>query len=89
MSTRERAPALLLATTLAVALFAAVLLATAAPSTEGSEDFQRLVGGLGLGPAVDLSRCPAEFDPRVDAGCALGGEPLPASTLFCPVHAGR
>jgi hypothetical protein len=34
-----------------------------------SEEFQRLVGGLGFGPAVDLAGCPFGFDPRLDGAC--------------------
>jgi hypothetical protein len=31
-----------------------------------AEEFQRLVGGLGFGPALDLSGGPNRFDPRLD-----------------------
>ena len=31
---------------------------------ETAKEFQQLVGGLGFGPAVDLSRCAFSFDPR-------------------------
>jgi hypothetical protein len=71
---------------------AAVLLATAGPSAarvEDGEEFQRLTGGLGLGAAIDLSRCAAEFDAREGALCSLRHEPLPGGSAFCPAHAGR
>jgi hypothetical protein len=53
-----------------------------------SADFQRLVGGLGFGPALDLSGCPFGFDPRLDGSCAHEYEPLPGGACFCPRHAG-
>ncbi|HZV03529.1 MAG TPA: hypothetical protein VE999_00430 [Gemmataceae bacterium] len=58
-------------------------------SREGrSEEFQRLVGGLGFGPALDLSSCPFGYDPRLDGSCAQEYAPLPGGTCFCPRHAG-
>jgi hypothetical protein len=51
-------------------------------------DFQRLLGGLGFGPALDLSGCPFGFDPRLDGNCAQDYAPLPGGTCFCPRHAG-
>jgi hypothetical protein len=53
-----------------------------------SEAFQRLVGGLGFGPALDLSGCAFGFDPRLDGACAWQRGPIPAGTCFCPRHAG-
>jgi hypothetical protein len=52
-----------------------------------SEEFQRLVGGLGLGPAIDLSRCGFSFDPRLCPDCPLNHEPVPGGVYFCPHHA--
>jgi hypothetical protein len=52
-----------------------------------NEEFQRLVGGLGLGPAVDLSRCAFSFDPRLCPDCPLNREPVPGGVYFCPQHA--
>jgi hypothetical protein len=52
-----------------------------------SEEFQRLVGGLGLGPALDLSRCPFCFDPRVSFCCKQECGPVPGGIDFCPHHA--
>jgi hypothetical protein len=52
-----------------------------------TEEFQRLVGGLGFGPAVDLTRCPFGFDPRLDAGCQQDQGPIPGGVHFCPLHA--
>jgi hypothetical protein len=52
-----------------------------------SEEFQQLVGGLGLGPAADLSRCPFSFDPRLCPDCAQNAGPIPGGLYFCPHHA--
>jgi hypothetical protein len=52
------------------------------------EAFQRLVGGLGFGPAVDLSGCAFGFDPRLDGSCAEECGPIPGGGCFCPRHAG-
>jgi hypothetical protein len=52
-----------------------------------AEELQRLVGGLGCGPAVDLSRCAFSFDPRLCATCSLNHGPVPGGVYFCPQHA--
>jgi hypothetical protein len=52
------------------------------------EEFQRLVGGLGFGPALDLSVCAFGFDPRLDGTCAFDSGAVPGGTCFCPRHAG-
>jgi hypothetical protein len=52
-----------------------------------AEEFQHLVGGLGLGPAVDLSRCAFSFDPRLCPDCPLNHAPVPGGVYFCPQHA--
>src|SRR5262245_4682731 len=54
----------------------------------GAEPFQRLAGGLGFGPALDLSGCAFGLDPRLDGGCAEGYGPVPGGDCFCPRHAG-
>jgi hypothetical protein len=51
-----------------------------------SEDLQRLVGGLGFGPALDLSDCPFSFDPRLDGSCGLEHGSVPGGGCFCPRH---
>ena len=53
-----------------------------------SEAFQHLVGGVGFGPAVDLSGCAFGFDPRLDGDCAQERGPIPGGGAFCPRHAG-
>jgi hypothetical protein len=52
-----------------------------------AEAFQRLVGGVGFGPAVDLSRCAFGFDPRLDGSCQEESGPIPGGRCFCPRHA--
>src|SRR5581483_10993737 len=69
----------------------AVLTAEGRPRPEQaarSAAFQRLVGGLGFGPALDLSPCPFGFDPRLDGACAAECGPVPGGACFCPRHAG-
>ena len=53
-----------------------------------AEQFQRLVGGLGFGPATDLSGCAFAFDPRLDGRCSREHGPIPGGGCFCPWHAG-
>jgi hypothetical protein len=48
--------------------------------------FQLLVGGLGLGPAADLSGCALAFDRRLADGCSQDGGPLPLGSEYCPLH---
>jgi len=90
-------PARLAATTLLLAaLGAAVALSGArepgaggrgAPDRERSaDDFQRAVGGIGLGVALRIGPCAAAFDPRLESACALRLEPLPGGACFCRAH---
>jgi hypothetical protein len=44
--------------------------------------FQRLVGGLGLGPSLDLAHGDAAFDPRVTSPASARFEPIPAGDVF-------
>jgi hypothetical protein len=87
-----RGPLLLLAAVVTLPVAAAgVLLASGAPSaaaTADAREFQRVVGGLGLGAAVDLSRCAASFDPRDGNACSHRHDPVPLGSLFCPAHSG-
>src|SRR5947207_15571524 len=53
-----------------------------------AEQFQRLVGGVGFGPALDLSGCAFGLDPRLDGTCAEDFGPVPGGACFCPRHAG-
>jgi hypothetical protein len=53
---------------------------------ERAEAFQRLVGGLGFGPAVDLSHCAFCFDPRLCGSCPEDWGPVPGGAYFCPRH---
>jgi hypothetical protein len=51
------------------------------------EAFQRLVGGLGFGPALDLSDCDFCFDPRLDDSHAAEDGPIPGGACFHPRQA--
>jgi hypothetical protein len=57
-----------------------------AESDARSAQFQDLVGGLGFGPAADLSRCAFSFDPRLCDRCPEDVEPIPGGVYFCPQH---
>jgi hypothetical protein len=73
---------------LATAAAAAVLAVEAAkPQAAHAEAFQRLVGGTGFGPALDLDGCAFGFDPRLDGSCGADHGPVPGGTCFCPRHA--
>jgi hypothetical protein len=80
-----RGPAVLLVATAALALAAALVLLLPGRRDDGVE-FQRLVRGVGLGAATDLSRCAAAFDPRDGGACSLRHDPVPCGSLLCPVH---
>jgi hypothetical protein len=85
-SARLLALLLVLLTGAAVLLLAAENLRPAGGS-QHAEELQRLVGGLGCGPAVDLSRCAFSFDPRLCRDCPLNHAPIPGGIYFCPQHA--
>jgi hypothetical protein len=89
---RDRAGALLLGLSLALAGSAGVVLALDAQPGAGkqrrAEEFHRLVGGLGFGPALDLERCAYAFDPRLCPACSGDCGPIPGGLYFCPHHAG-
>jgi hypothetical protein len=57
------------------------------PPPQEAREFQRLVGGLGFGPALDLRRCAFSFDPRLCPGCQEDLGPIPGGAYFCPHHA--
>ena len=52
-----------------------------------SREFQQLFGGLGFGPAVDLSRCSLAFDPRLGPVCDSRFGPIAGGGSVCPHHA--
>ena len=84
-----RAPSLLLAFAAAVSS-GALLLLTHFPergSQSEAAEFQRLIGGLGFGPALDISRCDISFDPRLGSMCPESVWPIPGSSFLCPHHA--
>jgi len=68
----------------------AVIVVDASPERadqKRSGEFQRLVGGLGFGPSLDLSRCAFSFDPRIESDCHWNTSPIPGGYCFCPQHA--
>jgi hypothetical protein len=84
----ERAVLVVIAgSVLAASALVAADSAESATRSQRREQFQRLLGGLGLGNHTDLSRCPTLFDVRVAGGehAALGrSTDDPAG---CPWHA--
>jgi hypothetical protein len=55
-------------------------------SGRAGSEFQRTVGGLGLGPAVDLSVCGYLYDARIVRDCPHETGPLPGTSVLCPGH---
>src|SRR5688572_18386931 len=51
-----------------------------------SAAFQRLTGGLGLGPATDLSVCAFAYDPRISPACPAWSGPIAGGGWFCRCH---
>lgn len=52
-----------------------------------ADSFQQVVGGLGFGPALDLSQCEFSFDPRLCGHCASTQATIAGGSYFCPHHA--
>jgi hypothetical protein len=78
------------ATAFGVATASLVVVAAAlvAPRSDAARvarslEFQRIVGGLGTGPALDLDVCGPDFDPRVGAVCRGATDPVPGGRAFC------
>jgi hypothetical protein len=84
----NRTPDLLGALVLALAVAAGAALVFGAREAGRAEEFHRLVGGLGFGPALDLARCEFSFDPRLCPACPHDCGPVPGGKFFCPYHAG-
>jgi hypothetical protein len=53
-----------------------------------AESFQRLVGGLGFGPALDLSSDASAFDPRIEGSCSMDYGPIAGGACFSSRQAG-
>jgi hypothetical protein len=51
---------------------------------ERADEFERLVGGVGFGPATHLAGCAFGFDPRLDGRCAADYGPIPGGA--CVSH---
>ena len=75
----------LMATTAVAAALALAVLNKPDPPDRATE-FHRLVGGLGFGPGIDLSRCEAAFDPRICPHCSWDTGPIPGGREFCFHH---
>jgi hypothetical protein len=88
---RAKGPATLLTAVASLAAAAGALLVSDSLAGGGrrarAAEFQRLVGGLGFGPALDLGRCPFSFDPRLGRCCGEEWGPVPGGVYFCPQHA--
>ena len=84
-----RGPGVLLGVVLFLAASAGLILVldTGSERHDCSVEFQQLVGGVGFGPALDLSVCPFAFDPRLGSHCAWDDGPIPGGSCFCPYHA--
>ena len=80
---------ILLIATLALPAAAAAAVLFAGDGVAQGEELPGIDGDLGLGPALDLRRCPRELDPRLGVGWAWACEPVPCGMRACPVHAGR
>ncbi len=80
-------PAVLIAVLVGVAGLLVVADGLWAEPDDRAREFQHLVGGLGFGPALDLSRCAFSLDPRLCPDCSQNHGPIPGGIYFCPHHA--
>ncbi len=87
---RPAVPKFVLAGVMVLAITAAgIVIIDTIPRSNPSrnvEEFQQLVGGLGLGPATDLSTCSFAFDPRIGITCDRQYDPIPMGSWFCTAH---
>src|SRR5262245_23095823 len=88
---RPKAPFVVLAAIMILAMGAVIVLVVEsqghAAAKHHTREFQEVVGGLGFGPALDLSRCPLSFDPRLCPRCTADLGPIPGGGFFCIHHA--
>jgi hypothetical protein len=84
----QRLAALILALSVLAAAFVAGSAVAMPRQADAAQGLQRLLGGLGFGPAIDLTSCEAAFDPRLCPHCSNDLAPIPAGKVFCPHHAG-
>lgn len=84
---RQLACCLIVSTLLAAVIVAHETLFRHEPGHD-REAFQSLVGGLGFGSSVDLSRCGFGFDPRLEPACSHMYGPIPAGSFLCSQHGG-
>jgi hypothetical protein len=74
--------------TIAAAAVLALDVALHRAQRQPAHEFQQMLLGLGLGPALDLSHCPFSFDPRVGHGCEQDVGAIAGGLYFCSQHAG-
>lgn len=83
-----KASALLLSTILALTFVATALVVVDNWFVSGrraeSDEFQRLMGGLGTGPALTMSPCEFSFDTRIASTRPASYHPLICGEYFCP-----
>lgn len=90
MTMISKGPRLLLVgiTLLAIASATAVALdSLLSAERPHAEEFQRMLGGFGLGPAIDLGGCPLCFDARATWSCKEDAGAVPGARFFCRHHA--
>jgi hypothetical protein len=87
MHAKRPAAVLAVILTLALGAVAVVLAGGRERDDRAAQEFQQLVGGLGFGPAVNLSPCAFSFDPRLCHRCPQDFGPVPGGRCFCPQHA--
>ena len=86
---RWRTPDVILLATFVLLVATSMVVIVSAPGPEDAQGGRELAlapGGIGLGRAVDLSRCGSAFDPRYSRDCDLRYAPLPAMHGLCPDH---
>jgi hypothetical protein len=84
---RRTSVAVILLLTMVAAAGIVLAIGARPPAEDQSKVFHRLVGGLGFGPTLDLSRCEFGFDPRLCPACSNDYGPIPGGMFFCPQHA--
>ena len=56
------------------------------PRRAAGQQFQEVLGGLGMGCQIDMSRCCWQFDPRLMDGEDPAGDSLPGLNEISPWH---
>ena len=53
---------------------------------EDARNFQRAVGGLGMGAVTSPKWCTINYDPRIEGVCTCLEWPIPGGYCYCPDH---